>query len=75
MLATRIGVLMTKEKKTFIFVGAVVCDGAAVERGYKAETWAVSAKKAVANLTHRYRTEHDISKAKKLELVGDLKEA
>ena len=65
---------MTKTKKTFAFVGAVVCDGIAIERGYKAETWAVSAKKALANLIYRYRTEHDIPKSKKLELVGDMKE-
>lgn len=65
---------MTKTKKNFSFVGAVVCDGIAIERGYKAETFAISAKKAISNLTYRYRVDHDISKAKKLELVGDLKE-
>lgn len=60
--------------KFYEYRGPVARFGDVIERDWKAETWAQSEKKALSNLTYRYKRDHNMIPSTKVTLLGKLVE-
>ncbi len=58
------------EKKLYTYVGAVKNFNTVVANNWKGKTYAVSAKQAKCNLAYRYKQEHGLVSATRIELCG-----
>lgn len=56
----------------YLYDGPVLEFDTCIERRWKASTYAVSAKKAISNLTYRYKKEHGKMPSSKISLPGKL---
>lgn len=60
--------------KEYEYSGPVLKFGTCVESDWRSSTWAPSKKKALNNLTYRYKRDHDMVPSTKIELIGKLVE-
>lgn len=65
---------MDSRRKEFRYSGPVMRFGTCIERDWKATTLALTKKKALSNLTYRYKRDHDMVPSTKIELPGELVE-
>lgn len=65
---------MTSRNKEFKYSGPVIQFDICIERDWKTTTWAPTKKKALSNLTYRYKRDHDMVPSTKIELPGKLVE-
>lgn len=63
---------MTLSKKLYQYSGPVMEFDRCIERDWKAETFAVSEKKAMSNFVYRYKKEHNRDKLAKIKLAGKV---
>lgn len=64
---------MTTTKKCYEFVGDIFEFDELVERNWKAQTYAINPKKALSNLTFRWKHDNNRSKSSRVELIGDIR--
>lgn len=64
---------MTTTKKLYEFVGDIFEFDELVERNWKAQTYAVNPKKALSNLTFRWKRDNNRSRNSRVELCGDIR--
>lgn len=65
---------MSKTQKTYEYCGPVYEYDRCIENCWKATTYAVSEKKALNNLAHRYKVDNLRGKAAKIKLPGEIKQ-
>ena len=58
------------KNKLWIYTGPVMKFNTCVQQNWQASTYAPTEKKARANLTYRYKREHDYIKETKIDLPG-----
>ena len=61
-----------KVKRLFFYNGPVKSFDVTVNDDWYGYTWAVSERKAKANLAHQYKREHGLSADAKITLPGEL---
>lgn len=59
-------------KHEYTYSGPVMQFGTCIDRNWKAATWADSEKKAMSNLSFRYKRDHNMARNTKIELTGKL---
>jgi predicted lipase len=60
--------------KRYDYSGPVFKFETCIEQNWEASTWAPTKKKALSNLTYRYKRDHDMIPSTKIELIGTLVE-
>lgn len=60
------------KNKQYEYCGPVMEFDICVERTWKASTWAPSEKKALSNLTYRYKRDHNRAPQTKITLPGKI---
>lgn len=63
-----------KKNKLYSFSGNVTRFGKVIERDYKANTWAVSERKALSNILYRYKDENNFVGDAYIKLDGKIVE-
>lgn len=63
---------MASQNKEFEYSGPVMKFDICIERDWNAATWAPTKKKALNNLTYRYKRDHNMISNTKIELPGKL---
>lgn len=58
------------DRKIYQYDGGVRCFDQIVTTSYKAQTTAVSEKKAISNLVYRYKKEHGMAPSASIKLTG-----
>lgn len=64
---------MAATKKCYEFVGDIFEFDELIERNWKAQTYAINPKKALSNLTFRWKCDNNRSKSSRVELIGDIR--
>ena len=60
--------------RLYSYEGPVMQFDKCIQGWWSAKTWAISKKKARANLLYRYKNDHGYSKTAAIELPGYIKE-
>lgn len=59
-------------KSKFVYEGPVCQFGRLLTNKWRGETWATSERKALSNLSYRFKTEHNMVAGAKIELDADF---
>lgn len=63
---------MASVRKEYAYSGPVMESDRCIEHGWKATTWAESEKKALSNLSFRYKRDHNRAPHAKITLPGKI---
>lgn len=63
----------SKRRDRYDYEGPVMKFDICIDRNWKATTWAPSEKKALSNLTFRYKRDHDMVGSVNITLPGKIK--
>ena len=59
-------------KSKFVYDGPVCQFGKLIMQKWHGETWATSERKALSNLSYRFKTEHNMVAGSKIDLDADF---
>lgn len=63
---------MVQQHKQYTYSGPVIEFDKCIERNWKASTWAMSEKKALSNLSFRYKRDHNRAANSQITLPGKI---